>query len=749
MPLIERIQKEILFEEAARRGIISGSFLQAPEIYRDILGTSDIGSASYGQPTAPFYQAKDGEQYDIGRMSKYFGGLSRDIQALDLSAIELENLLDTLHNTTWARMELVKNRATLVHRTALAEKDRASIGGLWGYTETFTSVSLIDMDRTTSWIDTSEGVALLPNAGPESIIKPERLRVQDQTLPGGSSSIGSTPSDATDGLESTSWRVLFTLDSGAAKATYQLDAPTDLTAIQIDPIGFGLNIEIQVDDGTGYRSVIKTLLYQKKTFPVEEINIQRIRVIFTPATAALPKIVGIREITVYSTEFTRTSMVYSKILRPSVPFTDVRVDVSGQLPGGSKLVPYVATSSGGPWTELNPGVWTAIDEPNIVSVSFRPSDSIESAEYRGLFGFSNGIAPYPAAHNREGVLEMGMSQVEVTAFPKDFAEIGDSPHLLTPEEFDTVLSRKTWTSSPLPHFRFADGQYYTKSYGGTELQSLGLVRGAQILYTRDPNRSDTPYHELCIDPLGGSKSLNMLQFGYNYRFRFYVYSTQEIEYGGNYWFIQGYRKTGARPYRESGKSWGAFSIYVNSELVAGEDTPYTMFDDNSLEDGAELGQGYTLRFRKGWNKVEILVSIVDPNSDTDTYLHDSLDSGDPYLHIGLTPNLFGTVFQGAYGIQKILGSGERTPVTEFDLLWTTPRDPLFWAWSTDRRSILFNQIETPYIDGFYTGEAPLCSVRYRSTGDLSPKDLFVRVLMDRDALSRTGPTLDEYRLVVR
>jgi hypothetical protein len=129
-------------------------------------------------------------------------------------------------------------------------------------------------------------------------------------------------------------------------------------------------------------------------------------------------------------------------------------------------------------------------------------------------------------------------------------------------------------------------------------------------------------------------------------------------------------------------------------------------------------------------------------------MSDPLDSGDPYLHIGLTPNLFDTVFQGAYGIQKVLASGERRPITEFDLLWTTPRDPVFWAWSLDKRSILFNQIETVPIDGFFQGDMPLCSIRYRSMAD-SPEDIFVRVTMDRDTLSRTGPTLDEYRLVVR
>ena len=161
--MIEKVQKQVIFEEAARKGIMNSQILQIPGILREIIGVADINKQQYGMPLAPTYTAKSGELIDIARISNFFTGLSRDVKVSNQAITNLENDLLLFNLEIWTRMQLLKNKSQSLSKKAKIEKVRASFGATWIYTETFSNTNLIDMQNTTAWLDTAEGISFIPN----------------------------------------------------------------------------------------------------------------------------------------------------------------------------------------------------------------------------------------------------------------------------------------------------------------------------------------------------------------------------------------------------------------------------------------------------------------------------------------------------------------------------------------------------------------------------------------------------------
>ncbi len=63
--MIERVQKQVLFEEAARKGVVGSQLLQVPDILKRLIGVNDIGTRVYGGPLSPLYTAKEGQFIDV------------------------------------------------------------------------------------------------------------------------------------------------------------------------------------------------------------------------------------------------------------------------------------------------------------------------------------------------------------------------------------------------------------------------------------------------------------------------------------------------------------------------------------------------------------------------------------------------------------------------------------------------------------------------------------------------------------
>ncbi len=755
--IIERTQKRVIFEEAARKGIVGSQLLQVPQIYDRLLGVTDIGVQRYGAPLTPVYNAKSGELIEIPRIANFFTGLARDIRVSDIALTEIENSLVLFNLEMWTRMQLLKNRSSDLSKKASVEKTRASLGATWVYTESFNTTNYIDMQETTAWLDTAEGIAFLPNSGPEKTIPPQAITIIEQGSPSNGNLLGSTPFHAFDGLDSTNWRCIFVSDDGSrAYAVAQFQKPTDITAMTIDPVGFGIDLLIETDSGDGFKEAVKAIIYSKKTFPIERQLVKKIKVSFKVATSVLPKTVGIRELVLYSSESIRTAEIISKLLKPSDPFTEVKIQYKGEIPLGSKITTYFRTATGDPWIKADTADWFAIQETNNASFSVSMTDSVpdtSSRSFRGLYGLAIPIGQVPLTIS-EGVMDVGKDMVEVSAFRKDWAEEGDIPHQLSSRDFENINTIRTWSFIPTKSFLSQGTGLVLQNYGDTTIKDEEeLTRSGKVMAFQRRLNSDefspeiTTFNQMVVVPLVGAVSGNNMQYGYNYRMRFWVHCPKQFHYNdGRYWLYQGYRKSGRRSYRDVNKSYGSFSMYVNDTLVAGETSPYTVYDDDS-NDGATLGKNYSFTFNEGWNKVEVYINTYDPS----LYGDDNFDAGDPYLQLSLYPCLFDASFRNHadHYISDIIASGQQKPVSEFDLLWNLPKEPTFWSWTEDRSYVLFNTNTRKTIDGYFKGDAPVSNIVFKSITASTVDDLYVRIVIEREQNSRVSPALDEYSILVR
>lgn len=737
---IERHQKVLIFEEAARRGVVFSDLPSIPDLYQEILGIHDIGDRKLGNPLTPIYTAKTGELIDIPRISAYFTGLVRDLKVADYSLTELENNILMTNLEVWARMQLVKNRASLVSEAAHTERVRTALGADWAYTESFHNTNRIDMERTSAWIDTAEGAAFLPVSGNEQSVPPSMISIGDIKIPGGVSLLGSTPMMAFDGLESTNWRAIFgvppaTEDDGIG-CTAILSEPRDIMGIMLDPIGFGTIVSVDADNGDGFKNVVKAVIYNRKTFPVEMNGVKKIRISMIPDSTAYPRTVGLRNVILYSSLSSRFASVYSLILKPTSPFTQIKIESTADVPNGSEITPYYATAEDGPWVKLNTGDWGSVDAITSQSINI---DFLGTQLNAGLYRFPTGTNP--SVNSKEGFLEVGRNQMEVACLRRDYSDIGEAPHTPEPGDFSTEDVIRTW--SPVDKIDINTESTIIQEYGVSIPTLYGVTRGQQIAFQR--KYSVDPYTQLCFVPLMGSTAENTMQFNHTYRFRCWVHCTREGFYDqGKYWFYQGYRLASARKYREVGKSYSAFSVYMNGELIASDNTPYTISSDNSIETGGESGRNFSMKLIEGWNLFEVYMHVVDPS----IFYSDAFEVGSPYVQLSLTPCLFDPSFQLDYGITAVLGSGQRGPVDSFDLLWNLPLDQTYWSWSDDRQYIMFNRVTTRAIDGYFAGSNPDSLLLYKGIGQES-SDLFIRMDLEREAAASAGPYLRTYRVMVR
>jgi hypothetical protein len=637
-------------------------------------------------------------------------------------------------------MELTKNRARAVSKAAQTEKQRLAVGGRWCFTDSFNTTSFVDMSRTTAWIDTSEGIVFLPALSSAQTVPSTDITVLSHKEPVGGSLLGSSPQDAFDSMDSTNWRCAFQMLDTQAECTIGLRVPADINAIQVDPVGFGLSLTIEVKAGSNWTTLVKDVLYEKHTYAVGFSQAQTLRFVLEPTDSSLPRVVGLKNVILFSSQTAKAASLYTQLLKPQYAFNELKLETGSTVPPGTRLTTYYSTASGGPWALINPGQWTPLN--NSLTLSKVIDNNTARVYNAGLYYVA---LANQAINNIDGVLDTGINQLEVSCFKRDWTGEGESPKILSPDNFAQETLLKTWINPITFSASALNSPVLLQQFGGSTLSTYGLTRGNNLVANR--KLDSQPFAQMCIVPYTGNMNTSTLQPSYNYRMRLYAYCTAESFYDqSKYFFVQGFRVPGKRTYREMGKTYGAFALYINGQLVASDNLPYTAFSDGSLEAGASFGRPYSIRLAKGWNQVELYLNVLD----TSKLISDPLDTGDPYLQLCLMPSFFDTDFQRLMSISKLLGSGETRPSSEFDLLWNLPQDTAFWGWSDDRQAVVFNSNRVIPVDGFLRGQLPRCLLRYTSV-DFTEEasDLYLRVDLEGQDLSNVGPIFDEYRVMVR
>jgi len=751
--LISTTQRQKLLNEASRKAIKNSQLKSLPEILDDLVGVRDIGQSVYGLPLAPLYIAKSNELIDVSRMGGFFTGLSRDFSVLDTSLSNIETSLSLMNLEIWSKMELLKNRATILNKRALQEKSRSSSSATWSYTETFNTTTNIDTQNTTAWIDTSEGVAYLPALGHDLIIKPTSITVTNQILPTGGNLLGSNPNQAFDGLPSTNWRCVFAVDDNSkASTTTVFDLPYDITSITIDPIGFGVQVIVEADSGTGFNQLINSIIYSKTTFIAHQLGVQKIKLSYLPAHSVLPKIVGIGDITFYIAKSAKEADVISKILTTPSAFSQLKLSYNGVVPHGTKLNAYYILSENPTlWNEINVGDWLSVYSSSDVTLHVNPNQASNLPEYRGLYGIplTNSNPPITVL---DGLMNIGHNQVEVSSFNYDWRQVNQAPKILSSQDFDNRIITTAWCKADNNEINNTQFVIQQKSQSDIINNTILQRGGDSLLFQRKSNYSfittqDYQYKHLCIVPLINN-STNTMQYNFNYRIKYYVYSPIQWTYNNaRYWMFQGYRQTGKRGYKELGKTFCTLAMNINDSTVIADSSPYTIYSDDSIESAGKAGNSFNITMNSGWNKVEIFLSVINPN----VYGVDYFDSQYPYFQITMTPSLFDTTFSQdpLHPISVISASGPFKPISEFDLLWNVPIQPTFWAWSEDRQNVLFNTKQMRAIDGYFNGVSPECVVNYTGSQTGSSKEVQVKFHLERDVSSNLTPLLNDYTLMVR
>jgi hypothetical protein len=321
--------------------------------------------------------------------------------------------------------------------------------------------------------------------------------------------------------------------------------------------------------------------------------------------------------------------------------------------------------------------------------------------------------------------------------------------------------KRTWSYAPIKSYTSQGSGTCLQLYGETTIKGDStLIKGGDyMLFQRKLDSTDFPvsissYNQLCLVPLVGDVSSGMMQFDYNYKVSFMLYCPKAFSYqDARYWFYQGYRQANRKFYKDIDKSFGTFAIYINDNLVVSESVGDTITSSNTINDtdpsvSIDYGNSFSLNFNDGWNKVEILMNVYNPNK----YGPDNFDiANQPYLQLSIYPSPFDPLFnqnKDTY-ISKILSSGTFNPTNEFDLLWNLPKDPTFWAWSDDRQYLLFNTNSLFKIDNYYRGSVPDSLITFKSISASGVDDLYIKLALEREDSTKLSPIVTEYSVMVR
>jgi hypothetical protein len=742
--LIENTQKTVLLDDAAKQGISRFELMSIPETYQKMLGSVD---KQFGMPMAPLYKAVTGEKINVESMSKFFKGFDRDVRVAKTALVDLKTRLEFTKNEFWVRTQILKNKANYLQHTADLEKYKGSNSAVWAYGDSFTSTALVDMVRSSAWIDTSEGIVFLPSSTEDSSITPQQITVAGFTWAPGSDPLGSSPALAVDGLENTSWKALFTAP-GACSADFLFKDVVDLSTIQIDPTGYGMTATVSVDNGTGFVNIVQEVIYKKTTLIVSVQKAKRVRITFAPVDTILPKSVGIRNIRFFKNSSSNKASLYTSEITIPVTYSEMKLDFTGKIPASSAIKPYYSFDNV-KWNLVTNG-WMQVQDNPTITTSLDRSLVVKEGGY-----YSIPVDKNPRAFT-SGSLLIGKNQVEVTAFRKDYVALGEVPHTPTKNDFDSQDARKfkSWFSVPSLHERAYSNRIFVKPFFN---QTTVVKKGADILPFQY-HVGEEIYADMGFLMLQGGPANNICQPNHSYKTSFYVYSEQDyyVDFA-KFFFYQGFRNRAFRTFTDVGKVLGSFSIYVNGAVITSSSKPSTIYttsdaDGSYLEGGingtAEQGTSFSYTIKKGWNLVEILLHSIEP-----TVFGEDLgsDGYNPYLQLSLYPSLFDPAFQTDSGITKVVASGEEPPISEFELLWNAPQDYSFWAWSSTSTKILFNVWNTGAIDGALKGVGPNYDLIYQGVADNAPSISSVRFRFDllRDQTANAEPILEEYKFSVR
>lgn len=715
---IEQLQREHLMGKAAKTAIFSGDTSNFISIFTNQLGVSDGFLRNYGDPLAAFYKAKSGTPIDVNRINQFHLTFRDDLLISKTALITIKDQLELITKQNYLKLESLRAQLEQLRNTFVVEALRRTSGGQWVFSENFIDTTNLDLTSSTVWIDSKTGSVSIPTADLANAIRSDQIILEQEFPAAGSSFINTSSIDCLDGQDGTGWL----LNGKAGTAVWKLKKIWELNQITLDPVGQGVIVQVDVWSNGGWERFCSEVLYTAKTVSRSPMKAEKVRITISP----IKETCGLRRLILWSASYAREATLLSKPYKFELPISRARVNWVADIPGSSRIKAFVTTSSAsGPWIPVYNGIDYRLTESAETSLKLDDNSTTYSVSAtKSIYAF----------------LELGENQIEVSAFNFDWRATGDIAHIPSLDDWinPPTSVRRTWAN-----------------IGETLLRQTGypiIEPNHEMIESLNGNafvNVDKGKRSLGIVLLTGNSSSLIFMPENNYRFRFFVNSNKSQQVvDGEISFYAGTRRKGGRTYEEARRPLAGCAVAINKDVIYSKAYPNTIFveeEEISESDRVTITTALTFDLKEGWNEIEIFAVLAGQTGSE----RDIDDVTDPYVEICFAPNFFDSSTRDTYDIIKVVGTGNFSPISEFDLEWSLLPDPTAWAWSTG----LEKQIKVNYtssevlipIDGIFTGTHPTRNFFYPAKGSISDS-LYVKFELERDPLTYVGPILHNYQL---
>lgn len=737
--IVEFIQKKIL-NEKSKEISFNTQLKSAGDILKDIV-TNPV--FTYSNPFTPKNPFSRNEEITIRKINGFLKSATLDLTSInDVSNFllaETKSLNDVLSYKTQSLQFYVDalNNKNLT-------KDPTS------FTDSFKTTDFINLSLSSVDIDNSIGQITLAKQSQANIVPIKKISIVNYVVPNGVDSLGTQPSDILDGKDSTAWLLNYVSDTLPATVLELAFPSTDVSSVVLSPIN-NCRIKVSLYSQDKWVQILNTELSIKQEFYVYSIETQKLRIEISPTGGSYPRVCGLKDLLLYNNTFSTSGTMFTNQLTPEVDYNQLKVSFESTQTEDSNIICSYSNDITGPWTRLENNKWYTNANSDVSNVFFT-SNNLQSIDtFQGLYSYP---VPVKRSELYEGSLKLGNRQMKVDCFYKDLKESGYKYKILSPDVFQQNPTRFAYQDVPTYGFN-VDSPIIQKT---GELQVVNTTalgpNGNSLVFQRKVDDlvyskiADNKYKEMCFVLQSESTNLHIYQYDQQYKFTFYVYSNTDVLYtNAKYWFLQGFRTAGNKPFSSLDKVYGTFSMWINDTLVVSSDKPKTIYNDGTLEPGAIDGQEFNLVLTKGLNKIEYMVNTTDSKIyDISTY---DTNLG-PYLQFTMTPSLFDENINnyGDFNIDSIYCEQVTEPKDEFDMLWNLSSAPTNWGWSSDRSYLLFNYKPSQPIDGYFKGTSLTYKLNYKNFNNTNRNPLFLKWDLKASS-SKVTPVLEEYTIDVR
>lgn len=730
MSIINKYQTNILLDEAAKLALLNSDITLVQDFMSSIVGDPKYSEKIINSlPLTTHYVAIKNQVVDIKKIREQISNIFRDVLTASLSLDSITSNQTNYLEDLFPKIFLAKSLAARIKNSISTEKAKLSTKSSWAFNEDFSTTFYTDLENSTIDIDTSSKVVTLRSM---STIPDIQLASVESTVKT-PSTLNSGPQSAFDGSLSTAWQVYFTDKSDFSKVVIKFNRPTNLSSIKLDPIGVGLKTQIQLE-GQSLQSEITEVIYTKTTIPLSARNVVSITITISNVSSVLPKLAGLRDITFLGSGFINEGLFISKEFE--VPtFSQIRLEPNQVTPANTSLT-WEKKIGSDSWTNLDINQWISVESNGIAKEEIIIGDlQTDSALY--AITLDN-----PPSTIGSGKMYVGVNQFIVEA-QKTF-DLANGDPLKIPSSLSFIPTLPAWADpSVTTNTNTASGtECPVQLQNDVTTHSLLKREGALV------GTMSTPAGEgLIWLPVCGQSSL---QKDYHYRFKTRVFCEDDVLINdATYWFIQGFKPAGSKTFKQSRRSLGSFSFYVNGLAVCGDNYPDTLYSDGTCDSKAASGNMFSFALQKGWNTLEYHLYFPTLPS----YLKDDESESD-YCQLVITPNIFHAATAFSKGITEVVSLEPQTALNNFDLTWKAPRSLQYWAWSAyNSNTVVFNTNKSNLIDKIYGGNTsyslPNLTIFYDKLLDTDSQTLKIRAKLSKTQDSLSSPINKGYNLFVK